>query len=83
MEKDTPLMSAVRNRNKVEVEKILESGVDVNQDSAGVDTPLHLVDDPEILILLLKYGGDVNALGHLGNTPLLEALKDNRFSVAQ
>jgi len=62
--KGTFLLMAAYRGQKVIVQKLLESGVDINErNSLGMTALMHAAEEnyPDILQLLLDYGADVNA----------------------
>jgi len=50
--------------------RALDGGVAVNIRDFNGNTPLHAVERPEFIQLLIEYGADVNAQNDLGQTPL-------------
>lgn len=81
----TPLaLAAGYYRNPPMVEVLLKNGANVNQIGKYGETALHTAtldciyitpEDKEILLLLIKYGADVNISDFDGRTPLKDASK--------
>ena len=72
-----PIHDAAKTGNLAEVEKLLASGVDINEKDAGFHTALYWASDAgnlEIMRLLIKNGADVNAQNLTGRTPIMGAL---------
>ena len=87
---NTPLHTAVENRDLDIVELLLSKGVNVNARGDNGRTPLHLASgrkdafinpptancDVDIIKILIKHGADVNARSIGGKTPLNYALEN-------
>ena len=58
-----------------EIQRLIESGVDVNSRTERGGTPLMLAYDAKIGGLLIRHGADVNARDDAGNTPLIWFLR--------
>lgn len=75
--KSTPLIEAIFKNNILLVEKLISSGVDVNQQNDGLATPLFVASAlgySEIAEILIKSGAYVNFNGnHGGMTALMNA----------
>jgi hypothetical protein len=85
----TPLMSktsaelsaslhdALTAENLAEVEALLAAGADPNWIDPGGKTAVHraaFADDPHLLDIVLAHGGNPNARGLAGTTPLVDAI---------
>lgn len=81
----TPLMWALQSKNLVGVEALLKAGADPNLYVAAVGLPaINFVaggDEPEMLDLLLRYGGDPNnpGGGRISERPLSLAAMQGRM----
>ncbi len=67
-----PLMSAIATDQPLtEIQKILDSGIDVNAQDATGNTALHYAifyNDNNLVELLLKYGADISIKNHQGKS---------------
>ncbi|MDY5050992.1 MAG: ankyrin repeat domain-containing protein [Candidatus Mucispirillum faecigallinarum] len=77
-----PLCYAVYTNNLYAAEKLIASGVDVNQKMPTLRTAVFFVRTKESLDLLIKNGADINAKSLPGNTPLIQAVSRNNIIVA-
>lgn len=81
----TPLMWALHARNHRGVEALLKAGADPNMMTEKVPmSPMNFVplgDDPELLRLLLKYGGNPNhpGIGRISDRPLSAAASQGKI----
>ncbi|CAD7057371.1 ankyrin repeat domain-containing protein [Pseudorhizobium halotolerans] len=71
------LQEALTAENLAEVEALLAAGADPNWIDPGGKTAVHraaFADDPRLLDVVLAHGGDPNARGLAGTTPLVDAI---------
>jgi ankyrin repeat protein len=76
-ERSTRLQDAVAAGNLAEFEAMLSAGADPNRVDPGGKTAVHraaFADDPRFLEVILAHGGDPNARGSAGTTPLTDAI---------
>tara|TARA_B100001094_G_C17758808_1_gene589397 strand:- start:29 stop:487 length:459 start_codon:yes stop_codon:yes gene_type:complete len=70
-----------KNFTVLEVENCLKTGSSVVSDTPGGNTPLHIaaetINDPEIILRLLRAGAEINATNKDGWTPLHSAARFN------
>jgi len=71
----TALHSAALGDHVESAEMLIKAGAEVNKRDAYGNTPLHMVDSPEMGELLVENGADIEALNHDGNMPLEEIVK--------
>lgn len=70
----TPLMHAVRNKNKLITALLLKRGANPNICDKNYNTPLFFaVRSPQIVKKLLQHGANPNVVNDLGRTPLMWA----------
>jgi uncharacterized protein len=69
------LREATRHGLVGEIQRLLDSGVDVNARTDRGLTPLMFAYDAKIGELLIRHGADVNARDDQGNTPLIWFLR--------
>src|ERR1041385_4937381 len=70
------LLTAIRNGDRAQVQKLLAGGADVNTaDKDGTTALMHSVleSDPRMMKLLIDRGADVNAKNSQGSTALMYA----------
>lgn len=83
------LHRACRMARHAMVERLLRQGGSVHSKSEGGDLPLHFAiegsddDDPVIPQMLLNYGAEVDARGHLNRTPFDVALEMDKPRLAR
>ncbi|MFC0559378.1 M48 family metallopeptidase [Halalkalibacter alkalisediminis] len=70
----TPLMEASMEGDIQKAEQLLVEGADPNEPNEFGETPLILVEDPQLAQLLLDYGADPNSQDSYGWTALTSAV---------
>ena len=69
--------------NEISITKVLLSaGADANIKTSLGESPLMIVEDPEIARMLLDYGADLNIKDPDGETPLFKVIKKKDFDTA-
>jgi ankyrin repeat protein len=71
------LHKAIAGENLAEAKALLAAGADPNWLDPGGKTAMHraaFADDPQFLDVVLAHGGDPNARGLAGTTPLVDAI---------
>jgi len=63
--------------------RVLDGGVAANVRDFYGNTPLHAVNRPEFIQLLIEYGADVNAQNDRGQTPLHRAFSEGDVEVVR
>ena len=79
------LFDLIRNRNRKELQEILEYGVNINVHDEDGDSPLIIAIDlkeKNIVKQLLKFGADINFPNIDGQTPLMIAYLNNARDIA-
>ena len=66
----TPLHIAILNKHIKTAKLLIENGADVNAKYSYGYTPLHIINNIDIIKLLIDKGADVNAKDDYRNTPL-------------
>jgi len=80
------LFNAIRNRNVNATRKLLNNGVNVNQENKEGNTPLYRAvafDHMEVVKLLLSKGADVNKAKKDGDTPLTIASYEGHTEIVK
>jgi hypothetical protein len=84
-QKNAMLFFAARDGNTAQVQRMLDSGANINYKDYNDNTPLLVAiknNQMETATLLASRGADVNAQDGYGDTPLLVAIKKNRTEMA-
>lgn len=83
----TPLIAAIRDGDKIAVEKLAKTGVNVVDVVNEIKMPPLMVavlnGDAEIVNILIKAGADVNFRFDDGSTAIGIAVADNNFEIAE
>lgn len=84
----TPLQQAIENSDDELTKLLLLHLADVNVYNTENDLAIHMAiehskDPKKIITHLLNYGADINAIGHLGKTPLYKACENVDIELAR
>jgi ankyrin repeat protein len=81
-EDNTLLLLAVRKDDEIAIGNLLELGADPTIADKGGNTPLHFAvsrdSAKDTIVLLLKYGAEINAQNGAGHTPLQSIMVSSR-----
>jgi ankyrin repeat protein len=80
------VFSAVLARNLQEIKRLLESGIDINEDDLDGNTALHYAASlsfTSIVKYLVENGADINRKNCHGDTPLLHACKADSLELVK
>ncbi|SFG42048.1 ankyrin repeat domain-containing protein [Prevotella sp. KH2C16] len=72
----TPLLVHASTNQEEKVKLLLGLGADVHAEDKYGNGVLHFASGPEVMEVLLAHGADVRARNQMGETPLLELLKE-------
>ncbi|MDX2044975.1 MAG: ankyrin repeat domain-containing protein [Acidobacteriota bacterium] len=79
--KQTPLHVAASNGHKEVVAWLVANGAELNPVAYNGFTPLHLVKTADVVRILIKAGGSLDALDYDQKTPLRHAANDKNLEV--